>query len=334
MNITTYNSAHDDAAWRDMSHFGRFHFTGVDAAALLHHLTTNEVKKLRAGQGNDTALVTSKGRLLDITTIYRQDEAAGGGLLVLTSPNRREMFKPHASKFILYRQDIHIEDVTAKGAFFGLFGPNAAAVLAPLSDAIAEAPLNAPVQVQIEGELAWVARTARLPYVTGFFVWSDSPALRGWVEKSGKPQADGDTYNVLRVEAGIPAAGFEITDEINPWEANLSAMISLHKGCYNGQEVIARLNTYKKIKQNLRGLKLVAPIPMGERCTIMAGGRKAGFVTSSIESPRFGAIGLGYVRNAHKETGNSVEVLRGENSETVEEATVADLPFGEVGGVS
>lgn len=321
MNLQTYQLAHDAAVWRDMSHFGRFHCAGADAATLLHHLTTNNIKALQPGSGCDAALITPKARLLDWLTIYRLDDA----LLVITSPNRRPLFKPHAQKFILFRQELTIEDITATTGMLGLFGPDYNAVLTRLGvESQAHAPLNTPVACTANGVTFQVARTSRLPG-SGALLWSEGGAgLRRLAQESGCPLADDETYNVLRVEAGVPVAGLELTEEINPWEARFDDAISLSKGCYNGQEVVARLNTYKKVKQGLFGLKLERALPPGQRATLQASGKAAGFLTSSVASPRYGPIALAYVRGDYQQPGQALTVTA---DDVTQNATVAELPF-------
>ncbi len=321
MNNDIYNAAHDHAVWRDMSHFGRFRVAGADAAQLLHHLTTNDIKGLRLDAGCDAALISSKARLLDLLTIFR----SGEGYLVVTSPNRRAMFKPHAQQFILFRQDVRIEDITEATALFGVFGPQAQRVLETTGATPNEA-LNTVQTFDFAGATLFAARTKRLP-LGGFFLWSDNKEkLAQLVQESGAPLCDNETYNLLRIESGIPAAGLELTEDVNPWEANLGTEISLHKGCYNGQEVVARLNTYKKVKQRLRGLKLEKPLPlpMGERASLSAGERAAGLVTSSTVSPRFGPVALAYVRGDYSEVGQQLQLAWQDETQT---ATVVDLPF-------
>jgi aminomethyltransferase len=284
-----------------MNHWGRFRVTGADAAALLHHLTTNDVKKLRSGNSLDAALITSKGRLLDFLTIFRDTS----GFTVLTAPNRRTAFAPHAKQFILYRQEITIEDVSANGVWIGLFGPQAEAALRERGLEIPEG--NAIAQT---AEVS-VARTNRLPG-GGFFVWSKSDF------SFDVPYCDNETFNILRIEEGIPVAGLEVVDTFNPWEAGFDNAISLAKGCYNGQEIIARLNTYQKVKQHLRGVKLES-LPAEFPVDLKAEGKPAGVLSSAAVSPRFGAIGLAYVRSAH-ETGATLQA--GDQT-----ATVVALPF-------
>lgn len=323
----TYDVALGGAVWRNMSHFGRFRVTGADAAALLHHLTTNDVKGLEPGQGCDAALISNKARILDWVSIWRD----AAGFLVLTSPNRREMFAPHAQKFILFRQDIKIQDVSDRGIFYGLFGPWTEAILDAWNlGKLWPTPLNSHHPAEFDEVPAWLTRTGRLPLEGVFLASPDRAGMTAVVAESGYPECDNDTYNILRIEAGLPAAGMELTEEINPWEAGLDDSISLHKGCYNGQEIVARLHTYKKVKQQLTGLTLSEPIPMGQRSALQAGGRNAGFITSSVESPRFGPIALAYVRGDYRELGTELNVMgEGELPSVLQTAVVNALPFDE-----
>jgi folate-binding protein YgfZ len=290
MNQQVYEAATTSAVWRDMSHFGRVRVSGADAAALLHHLTTNDIKGLPQGQSREAVLISNKGRVLDWLTVLRTGQTE---FLVITSPNRREMFKPHAERFILFRQDVKIEDVTEAGCLFGIFGPSA-------GEAVAERTAYA---------------TKRLPG-NGFLI----PA--GLDEVPGEPLCDNPTFNVLRVEAGLPVAGLELTEDVNPWEADFDFAISLAKGCYNGQEIIARLHSYKKVKQGLFGLRLER-VAQGERLPLTSEGKAVGFLTSSVDSPRFGPIGLGYVRNDWQAEGTQLVV----GEATPQTAVVTELPF-------
>ena len=199
-----------------MNHWGRFRVSGADGGALLHHLTTGEIKKLRAGQTADAALVSSKGRLLDVISVFRGER----GFTVLTAPNRRALFAPHARQFVLYRQDITIEDISDAGFWMGIFGPNAQAEIEARSLVVPEAG------VVTQHDNISVARTNRLPG-GGFFVWSEGAVAPSF----DAPLCDNETFNILRIEAGIPVAGLEIVDGFNPWEAGLADMVSLHKGC-------------------------------------------------------------------------------------------------------
>ena len=323
MNIETYNAAIRAAAWREMSHFGRFVFRGKDAAALLHHLTTADVKKLKVGGATDAALITSKARLLDVLSVFRRED---GAFLVITSPNRREVLAPHARKFTLYKQEVEIEDVTQSGALLGVFGPDAARVLvnfgAPPIDDFATGEVRT---FQWNNGDFHLAKSARLP-LDGFLLWGDNrETLEQLVRESGAPFCDNETYNVLRIESGVPVAGLEITEDFNPWEAGLESAISLAKGCYNGQEIVARLNTYQKVKRRLCGLKLSGALPQSANYLLKRGARDAGIATSFAISPRYGNIALAYLRGDF-EGGDTLQV-RAANGDEICDAAACALPF-------
>ena len=316
MNV--YETAHSGAVWRDLSHFGLFSVSGADAAHLLHHLTTNDIKGLKIGQGCDTVLVNNKARVLDLLTIWRCEN----NFIVITSPNRRAMFAAHAQKFVLYRQDVKIEDMTDVSGMLGIFGADVHRVLDAIGFDNLEDETNLVQRTVNDGETSLV-RTARLP-LYGFLMWSENrAALHQLLQYSGALQCDNATYNILRIEAGLPVTGLELTEDYNPWESGLNGAISLHKGCYNGQEIIARLNTYQKVKQYLRGVRLqhiVNELP----AKMTHEGREVGVLTSNALSPRFGAIGLAYLRNEFVETGKELQIRDGETSQN---AIVCDLPF-------
>lgn len=282
MNHEFYQAAQSGLVWRDMSHFGRFRFAGKDAAALLHHLTTQDIKGQKVGEVREAILLSNKARVLDWLTIIRLEN---GVFRVVTSPNRRDMLIPHAQKFILFRQDVKIEDETAATPMWGAFGPQAG---------------------ETSGD-KWP--TSRLPQ--GGYLTFEKPL--------NAVSCDNETFNVLRVESGIPVTGLELTEEINPWEASIADTISIAKGCYNGQEVVARLHAYKKIKQSLLGLKL-GNLPPSLPQKLAKAGKNAGYVTSAVQSPRFGPIALGFVRSDYQSEGESLE-LEGRS------ALVVPLPF-------
>ena len=148
-------------------------------------------------------------------------------------------------------------------------------------------------------------------------------ALQAHLEEQGVLTMGEAAWEIWRIEQGIPAWGRELTATVNPLEAGLRFAISFHKGCYIGQEVIARLEHYEKVRRRLMGLYLEEEIPAGET-RLEAEGREVGWLTSSIRSPRWGPIGLGYVLREYAEPGRSISVRSGERTIT---ARLAMLPF-------
>jgi folate-binding protein YgfZ len=121
---------------------------------------------------------------------------------------------------------------------------------------------------------------------------------------------------------GIAGAETELTDDYTPLEAGLNDAVADGKGCYTGQEVIARQLTYDKVVQRLVGLSLTAPASIGD--VLYAGERRVGVITSLSQSPAYGSIGLGYVRRPEFERGTRLRTAPGGDAVV----TIVELPFG------
>jgi folate-binding protein YgfZ len=164
-----------------------------------------------------------------------------------------------------------------------------------------------------------LAQTYRLLYPAG--AWEE---LSRSLEAMGMIPLNEESYQALRVEAGRPAAGYELTEEYTPLESGMDYAISDHKGCYTGQEVIARQITYDKVTRQLAGLRLEAPAAPGESLFAVEDDRQAGEITSYADSPRFGPIALGIIRRPYHQPGTRLAIgdqARGR------QATVVTLPF-------
>jgi folate-binding protein YgfZ len=108
------------------------------------------------------------------------------------------------------------------------------------------------------------------------------------------------------MEAGVPGPGAEISEAYTPLEAGLAHLVADNKGCYTGQEVLARQTTYDKVTRRLAGIKLKALVAPGAE--VLAAGKPAGVITSAGSSPRFGPVALAILRRPHHEPGTSVEI--------------------------
>jgi folate-binding protein YgfZ len=144
-------------------------------------------------------------------------------------------------------------------------------------------------------------------------------AVEQALAEAGGERLDPALYEILRVEAGLPAAGAELDERYTPLETGLGEAISSTKGCYTGQEVIARQLTYDKVTQHLAGLRLSAPVTSG--LPVLAEGRGVGTVTSFAQSPVYGPIALAILKRPFHEPGREVQVGEGVR------ATVSALPF-------
>ncbi len=296
-----YRAAREGAVLRDASHWSRLSFTGRDHLDFLHRMTTNHLRGLETGAGLEAVFTDNRGRILELGTFYR----AGETTLAVLSSGGRQTIPTWLDRYI-FAEQIAIEDLTLETAMFEVLGPQAAALVAQvlgkdLNSVADHYLLNDP---HTEG--VWMARLDRFGHA-GLRTMGPAEQLRPLWESLGAGGAQPlgeEAWEMLRVEAGLPLQGRELGEEHNPWEANLGRTVHMNKGCYIGQEVIARLDTYDKVKQRLMGLELPeGPLPVAGT-VLRAGNAEAGRLTSAVRIPgQPGGIGLAYVRREHWQPG-------------------------------
>ncbi len=296
----------------DRSHWGVIEVTGGDRIRFLHNQSTNNFERLKPGEGCDTVFVTSTARTIDLATAYITDDS----VLLITSPNRYKYLLEWLDRYIFFADKVELINITAKTAIFSLIGTQSDNILPNLGlDAIIGQPLANhqlinDIRIAVGSGLATPGYTLIVPAENAANVW------KMMVEVGAVPMG-GDLWEQLRIQQGRPVPDKELTDDYNPLEAGLLQTISFDKGCYIGQETIARLNTYKGVKQSLWGINLNAPAEVGS--AIMVGEEKVGKLTSIVESDR-GFFGLGYIRT--KAGGAGLKVQIGETT-----GEVVEVPF-------
>ena len=277
--------------------FGRLRCTGEDSLDLLNRLSTNALMALPAGSGAHTVLTSNKGRIVDVTFVLRRDDH----LLLLTGDGNEARVAEWIDFYTII-EDTEVEDVTAGTTAVSLMGPSAPTLLASLAGPDAAPAENEDAaEVAIDGVQATAIRrdVGAIPAFDLIAPGADGPALREAVTDAGACQAGRDAVELARIEQGVPAFGAELSESYNPLEAGLQHMVSYTKGCYIGQEVIARLTTYDKVQKRLVRLTWPADAGAAPGVKLMLDGRQAGVVTSAIRDPRTGdGLGLGYVRKA------------------------------------
>ncbi|KYC39908.1 glycine cleavage system protein T [Scytonema hofmannii PCC 7110] len=303
----------------DRTPWGRIKISDDDRLRFLHNQSTNNIQQLKPGQGCDTVFVNSTARTLDLVTAYVQDDA----VLLLVSPNRREFLMQWLDRYIFFADKVQLTDVTDETATFSVLGLKSDAAIAKLgAGAIIGQPYGTHLLIPVSGGedknitvavgsgLASPGYTLILPIAEREKVWIQL------VENGAIPLSD-RAWNMLRILQGRPAPDQELTEDYNPLEVGLWQTISLNKGCYIGQETIARLNTYKGVKQHLWGIRLIAPAEPGSPITI--GDEKVGKLTSYAETLE-GHFGLGYIRT--KAGGAGLKVYVGDV-----EGEIVEVPF-------
>lgn len=292
-----YNALTKAVALLDRSDIGRLSITGDDALDLIDRLSTNALQGLEPGHGARTVLTSNKGRIVDVLFVLREADS----LLVLTGPDNQDKVSGWIDFYTII-EDVAIRDVTSETAMFSLAGPDAPATVRALLGAQVEPPeIHEAASAMIGGVRATIIRTdfIGMPAYDLVVGQTDGPRLRDALQETGAEPAGPEAMEALRVEMGIPAFGKELDESYNPLEAGLLHLISFTKGCYIGQEVVARLNTYDKVKKHLVGLRWNGDSPPEAGAPLLREGKQAGVATSAARSPRFtGGIGLGYVRKA------------------------------------
>jgi len=306
----------------DRTHWGRIQISGSDRLRFLHNQSTNNFDILKPGQGCDTVFVTSTARTIDLATAYATEDA----ILLLVSPNRRRQLLDLLDRYIFPMDRVQLTDLTDTTVAFSLLGPESTQLLAKIGVSELENQPYAthksikppPYQGGDEGGVrVAVGSGLATPGYTLIAPASDAAKLWDELVKAGAVPMGDRVWEQLRIQQGRPAVDFELTDDYNPLEARLLHTITYDKGCYIGQETIARLNTYKGVKQQLWGVQLSGAVEPGTAITI--GEEKVGKITSVIETES-GFFGLGYIRT--KAGGEGLKVQVGEIA-----GEVVNVPF-------
>ena len=308
----------------DLSHRGRLAVIGPDRASWLQGLVTNDLAKLSVGGGCAAAALTNKGKLVgDLRVYLRPDE-----IWIDVDGTRRAAVLEHLSHFIVM-EDCEVVDRSESLAVLALVGPHAAAVARSVFPALP--PLSAPpalddhAQVDVEA-LGHQVVAVGWPELglPGIALWLSPEAaapLWGALRAAGAIPLGFDAAEVLRIEAGRPREGAELDENVIPLEALLEGAISDSKGCYLGQEVIARITHRGHVNRKLSGFKL-SGVASALPAALTHDGKVVGELRSAVQSPSLAqAIGLGYLRRELLAPGTVVSLPDGSS------ATLSPLPF-------
>jgi folate-binding protein YgfZ len=295
-----YEALHSRAALFDRSHRGRIRVSGERAAEMIGGLVTNDVAALAPGQGCYAAALTAKGKIIADVRVFVEESS-----VLVDAPTRAaEGWAAMVKKYVNPRVAPHADE-SARLRDIGVFGANArhivAAVTGVQSPALTALTPYAHVTVEIDGARVLVASVPELG-VEGFELIAPAEAYEPlWrrMADAGATPAGLEAWEIARVEAGRPEWGLDIDDSTIPQEANFDELhaISYTKGCYVGQETVARVHFRGHVNKNLRGVRaagLEAP-PRGAALHDETGA-PVGEVRSAVRSPMLGGIALAMIR--------------------------------------
>jgi folate-binding protein YgfZ len=297
-----YELLREDAGLVDRSERAKLRLTGAEAAEFLQGQVTNDVEALAPGEGCYAALLNHKGKLRADMRVLRGPD----WLWIDAEPLGKRALEHTVETYSLGR-DVGWDDLTDERSILSLVGPRA-------RERLDQAPPDEE-HAFVEGEHGlYVATDVGVDVICAS---ADTEAVR---DALGIEPVDEATAECLRVESGRPRLGRDMDGETIPQEAGINERaVSFTKGCYVGQETVARLHYRGKPNRHLRGLRLSEPAETGD--PIVLGERELGQVGSACVSPRLGPIALAIVR---REAAPGHTVLVGGN-----EAEVVELPFAD-----
>lgn len=288
-----YKALTESAAWIDLSDRGRLCLIGADRLNFLNGQVTNNVKNLSPGQGCYAALANNKAKMTsDLFIFVLADE-----ILLDFEPGLSGKVAERLEKFII-ADDVQIVDASSSFAMFTVQGPKAIEVCEK-----AGWPVPGKDFEIVAHNSGYVARTRRLhsPGVDVFYPRGEE----SWRNVLNLSRCGIEAFETVRIEQGIPRFGVDMSENTLAPEALDERAISYSKGCYIGQEVIARIRTYGQVAKALRGLRFEsnAPVPKpGDK--ISHEGKEVGWITSAVHSPKLNRpIALGYVRKECNQLG-------------------------------
>lgn len=298
----------EDVALVDRSERGKLALTGAQAKAFLDGQVTNAIEALVPGSGCYSALLSNKGKMLADLRVLDVEPPRAELWLDIERAALQVVFDTLRRGIVGWQAELHKR--TLQQGLLSLAGPRARALLEAEDLTVEHANRIASVA---GADVVLVATDLGVDVVCA---QEDVGRIRSALDVVEVSEAAAE---VVRVESGRPRYGIDLDDTVIPQEAGLNERaVSFTKGCYVGQETVARLHYKGKPNRHLRGLRLSAPTPTGT--SLVLGEREVGQLTSSVVSPRLGPIGLALLR---RETTVGDELAAGDAT-----ATVVELPFG------
>ncbi len=290
-----YQIALNHAILLDRSHEGRIALTGRDALALLNRMTTNKTDILKVGEGCGTIFLTSNARIIERVDVIKR----ANDVVLLTQPPRLESLMVYLKRNIFYNDQVTLSNLTSHTAAFALHGAKADAIVEAWQIGLSALPLYASrLLVMADCEVTLVKRIA-LAGLHYFVICNIEDAAKVYhtLLKLGQSHslapAGSLTYNTLRIRAGVPSLP-ELTEDNIPLELGLWNDVSFNKGCYTGQEIIARMDSREKLARVLVRIHLSQFVAATAQITLQE--KVVGTVTSSVQAPDGSIFAMGLVK--------------------------------------
>jgi glycine cleavage system T protein len=324
-----YRAVREAVGLADLSHRGKIRVTGDDRVKWLQSIISNDILPLIPGQGRYSSVLTHKGKMLTYFRLYMQTEA----VMLEDVGEIGETTYQALRKFLLYGTKAKMENCAESWGLLLISGPKAPHVIRSAFgvDVTDLKPVNF-VTAQISGHHAPVLRTEETGEIDVEILLPAGGLLTAWGNlleagtSFGIKPIGSQAREALRIEAGIPKAGPDLNEEIVPPEANLEGKaFSLSKGCYPGQEVVARMDTYGTVRRHLVGLVMNDAVVPPKGAKLFSGDRAVGWISSAVHSPQLNkVIAFGFPLRDFSAPNTALTV---EIEGTKHDATVTAVPF-------
>jgi folate-binding protein YgfZ len=309
-----YRALSIGAALQRRTDGGVLALTDADRVDFLQRMTTNNIQALTVGQSCVTVLTSPTAKIVQVFTVLaRQDD-----LLLLPAPGETDALARHLRSQIFFMDKVKVSDLSPHYVRLRLVGPQALTALAATG-----LDMHGTADGEWRGRDGLLAVWQRQYDLPGYEIvveqenWEDVVARLAAVEATVLEGED--AYQARRIELGRPQPGAELTGEYNPLEAGLAWTCAENKGCYTGQEIIARQLTYDKVTRSLVGI--VSDELLATGSVLRVDGRDVGAITSAAYSPLLGSpIALAIVKRPHDVAGSELQC----EDKTVR---VKELPF-------
>lgn len=322
-----YAAAFETAILLDRSHEGRLRLSGSDSFDLINRMTTNNMLNLSVGAGHATVFTNPTGRIMDRVVGYHVPD---GDLVLLAGPGRGEPLRQYLQRNIFFNDDVKLTDMNPHTHQFALHGPNATAVMADFAPEAGELGVGQCVNVDVLGASVLIVRqkpysgahyTVIVPQENACDVWQ---ALTDVGQSHGLLASGGLVYNALRIRSGMPGTGRELSSDYIPLEVGLWDEISFNKGCYTGQEIIARMESRERIARTI--VHLVADQPIPQNAELYADGKRVGTVTSTVTTPTDEHVAIAVIKVAAAQVGANLHIGAVDGAIVIVDALLGEQP--------
>jgi folate-binding protein YgfZ len=304
--LADYQALQDGAGLVDFGDRTLIEIAGDDRAKFLHNLCTNEIRKLAPGAGCEAFLTNVQGKIVAHVLVFSGPDS----LVLETVPGQAEKILAHLDRYLI-REKVELSNRSLDWSEWLLAGPKSEPLLTGLTGEPCPQPLWQSQKTQIAGHEVLVRRVD-LAGPVGFLLdcrRPDAETLGQMIARAGARRTGPQAFESRRIEAGFPSYGTDISDKNLPQElARDARAISFTKGCYLGQETVARIDALGHVNQTLVGVRFENGATVSPDVELTVAGAAAGRVTSAAYSPLLQApLALAYVRRGSNQPGTRLD---------------------------